>query len=151
MSVEFRFINEHNALFQHSIWGTAKKTVEIASNWIKIRAGTTPDTILQFRIVFWDVLPCKIIVDRRFRGTYFLHHQGWRQFWTSHSPPWKLEISQYYSIVAQRTWFWSMKLHSSWRDYSLWVRYEMFLPQLSSRHDGLCWESFCKSLSHYTE
>jgi hypothetical protein len=29
-----------------------------------------------FRIVFWDVLPCKMIVDRRFRGAYFLHHQG---------------------------------------------------------------------------
>jgi hypothetical protein len=26
-------------------------------------------------IVFWDVLPCKIIVDRRFRSTYCLHHQ----------------------------------------------------------------------------
>jgi hypothetical protein len=24
---------------------------------------------MTFRIVFWDVLPCKIIVDRRFRGT----------------------------------------------------------------------------------
>jgi hypothetical protein len=23
-----------------------------------------------YRIVFWDVLPCKIIVDRRFRGAY---------------------------------------------------------------------------------
>jgi hypothetical protein len=23
----------------------------------------------EFRIVFWDVLPCKIIVDRRFRRT----------------------------------------------------------------------------------
>jgi hypothetical protein len=23
---------------------------------------------MMFRIVFWDVLPCKIIVDRRFRG-----------------------------------------------------------------------------------
>jgi hypothetical protein len=29
-----------------------------------------------FRVVFWDMLPCKIIVDRRFRGTYCLHHQG---------------------------------------------------------------------------
>jgi hypothetical protein len=27
-------------------------------------------------IVFWDVLPCKIIVDRRFGGAYCLHHQG---------------------------------------------------------------------------
>jgi hypothetical protein len=28
---------------------------------------------MKFRIVFWDVLPCKIIVDRRFRGTCCLH------------------------------------------------------------------------------
>jgi hypothetical protein len=31
---------------------------------------------VKFRFVFWDVLPCKIIVDRRFRGTCCLHHQG---------------------------------------------------------------------------
>jgi hypothetical protein len=29
-----------------------------------------------FRIVFWDVLPCEMIVDRRFRGAYCLHHVG---------------------------------------------------------------------------
>jgi hypothetical protein len=29
---------------------------------------------MKFRIVFWDVLPCKIIADRRFRGTCCLHH-----------------------------------------------------------------------------
>jgi hypothetical protein len=27
---------------------------------------------MKFKIVFWDVLPCKIIVDRRFRGAYCL-------------------------------------------------------------------------------
>jgi hypothetical protein len=31
---------------------------------------------MMFRIVFWDVLPCKMIVDRHFRGTCCLHHQG---------------------------------------------------------------------------
>jgi hypothetical protein len=31
---------------------------------------------MKFRFVYWDVLPCKIIVDRRFRGTCCLHHQG---------------------------------------------------------------------------
>jgi hypothetical protein len=31
---------------------------------------------MMFRIVLWDVLPCKMIVDRRFRGAYCLHHQG---------------------------------------------------------------------------
>jgi hypothetical protein len=28
---------------------------------------------MKIRIVFWDVLPCKMIVDRRFRGAYCLH------------------------------------------------------------------------------
>jgi hypothetical protein len=31
-----------------------------------------------FRAVFWDILPCKMIVVRRFRGAYCLHHQGRR-------------------------------------------------------------------------
>jgi hypothetical protein len=30
---------------------------------------------MMFRIIFWDILPCKMIVDRRFRGAYCLHHQ----------------------------------------------------------------------------
>jgi len=47
---------------------------------------------MMFRAVFWVVLPCKMIVDRRFRGAYCLHHQGW-VIWTSYSPPWELEIS----------------------------------------------------------
>jgi hypothetical protein len=30
---------------------------------------------MKFSVVFWDILPCKIIVDRRFRGasTIILH------------------------------------------------------------------------------
>jgi hypothetical protein len=31
---------------------------------------------MMFRIVFWDVLRCKIIVDRRFRGAYCLPSLG---------------------------------------------------------------------------
>jgi hypothetical protein len=31
---------------------------------------------MMFRSVFWVILPCKMIVDRRFRGAYCLHHQG---------------------------------------------------------------------------
>jgi hypothetical protein len=49
---------------------------------------------MMFRIVFWDVLPCKIIVDLRFRGAYCLHHP-WhprRQFWTSNEI-WCSELS----------------------------------------------------------
>jgi hypothetical protein len=33
-------------------------------------------TVMKFRIAFWDVLPCKRIFDRRFRGTCCLQHQG---------------------------------------------------------------------------
>jgi hypothetical protein len=26
---------------------------------------------------FWDIVPCSlVVVDRRFRGAYYLHHQG---------------------------------------------------------------------------
>jgi hypothetical protein len=48
-----------------------KETYDIAQNSTQS---------VKFRFVFWDVLPCKIIVDRRFRGTCCLHHQGdeWR-------------------------------------------------------------------------
>jgi hypothetical protein len=28
---------------------------------------------MMFRAVFWVILPCKMIVDRRFRGEYCLH------------------------------------------------------------------------------
>jgi hypothetical protein len=49
---------------------------------------------MKFRFVFWDVLPCIIIVDQRFRGTCCLHDPR-RQIWTSYSPPWELEISHY--------------------------------------------------------
>jgi hypothetical protein len=36
---------------------------------------------MMFRVVFWDLLPCKIIVDRRFRGAYLLHHGGSTYLW----------------------------------------------------------------------
>jgi hypothetical protein len=31
---------------------------------------------IMFTVVFWDILPCKMIVDRRFRGACCLRHQG---------------------------------------------------------------------------
>jgi hypothetical protein len=44
------------------------------SNYVRFQILTAAS--MKFRIVFWDVLPCKIIVDRRFRVTCCLHHQG---------------------------------------------------------------------------
>jgi hypothetical protein len=59
---------------------------------------------LSFRIVFCDVLPCKIIVIPDDGGSTYLWKVGRqlfytavhprRQFWTSYSTPWEVEISQ---------------------------------------------------------
>jgi hypothetical protein len=47
--------------------------------------------MLVFRVVFWVILPCKMIVDWRFRGVYCLHHQGWvslaRKDWSLYRCP----------------------------------------------------------------
>jgi hypothetical protein len=42
---------------------------------VRWRTKVKSSAPLKFRIVFWVVLQCKIIVDRRFRGTRCLHHQ----------------------------------------------------------------------------
>jgi hypothetical protein len=64
--------------------------------WLALAIPSVQTNIYTFRVVFWDILPRKMIVDRRFRGVYCFHHQVYprRQLWTSYSPPWELEISQ---------------------------------------------------------
>jgi hypothetical protein len=42
---------------------------------VHVRLRVLTAVSMKFRFVFWDVLPCKIIVYRRFRGTFCLHHQ----------------------------------------------------------------------------
>jgi hypothetical protein len=59
------------------------KLTRIQWSWHERDNTTNNRLVMKFIIVFWDVLPCKIIVDRRFRGTCCPHHQGW----------WELEIS----------------------------------------------------------
>jgi hypothetical protein len=53
--------------------------------------------ILMIRAVFWVILPCKIIVDRRFRGAYCLHHP-----WSSGSITQKTALN--IILAAVRTW-----------------------------------------------
>jgi hypothetical protein len=48
----------------------------LTTQCIFVRFQVLVSASMMFRIVFWDVLPCKIIVYRRFRGAYCLHHQG---------------------------------------------------------------------------
>jgi hypothetical protein len=45
-------------------------------NATHVRFQVLKEASMKLRFVFWDVLPCKIIVDRCFRGTCCLHHQG---------------------------------------------------------------------------
>jgi hypothetical protein len=53
-----------------------------------------------FRIVFWDVLPCKIMVDNYFTSQ--------KTFWTSYSQPWELEIWN-----SKPLWMGTSFLHTS--------------------------------------
>jgi hypothetical protein len=77
---------------------------------------------MMFRIVFWDVLPCKIIVNRRFRGAYCLHHQGWRQY-----TPLK-----FYTAVHPRRQFWTDENDDVLALYFQWI--EKLFVQLLNIH-----------------
>jgi hypothetical protein len=44
-------------------------STEFVIKYYLVRFQVLTATSMKFRIVFWDVLPCKIIVDRRFRDT----------------------------------------------------------------------------------
>jgi hypothetical protein len=57
---------------------------------------------IMFRIVFWDVLPCKIIVDRRFRGTYCPDDGGSKYLWN-------VGRQLFYTAVQPRRQFWTWK------------------------------------------
>jgi hypothetical protein len=45
------------------------------NNYALMRFQVLTTVSTKFRFVFWDVLPCKIIVDRRFRGTCCHHYR----------------------------------------------------------------------------
>jgi hypothetical protein len=53
-----------------------------------------------FRAVFWVVLPCKMIVDWRFRGTYCLHHQGWVSRATEGSRFYRCRVTRWSVVVG---------------------------------------------------
>jgi hypothetical protein len=53
-------------------------------SWVLYTSGSQTElaqqravAFIMFRIVFWDVLPCKMIVDRRFRAAYCFRHPWW--------------------------------------------------------------------------
>jgi hypothetical protein len=64
------FSATHNREFAH-FFSKYKRLYRIKLKFVRFQVLTAAS--MMFRIVFWDVMPCKIIVDRRFRGTYCLH------------------------------------------------------------------------------
>jgi hypothetical protein len=59
---------------KHS-WSDLRFIVRSREGWRRfVRFQVLTAASMMFRIVFWDVLPCKMIVDRRFRRAYCLHH-----------------------------------------------------------------------------
>jgi hypothetical protein len=86
---------------------------------------------MKFTIVFWDVLPSKIIVDRRFRGTCCLHPWWWmpvhprRQFWTSISNLiynifWECHEPSIYLILQAMCSLWRMTQNKQVTVIELW-------------------------------
>jgi hypothetical protein len=58
------------------------------------------EDIHMFRAVFWVVLPCQSIVDRRFRGAYCLHHQGWVSRATEGSRLYRCRVTRWSVVVG---------------------------------------------------
>jgi hypothetical protein len=56
---------------------TSCPRIIILQKTLHLRFQVLTAASMMFRAVFWVILPCKMIVGRRFRGAYCLHHQGW--------------------------------------------------------------------------
>jgi hypothetical protein len=88
-----------------TVFSCNRQMSAVGQNTLRFKVLTAAS--MKFRIVFWDVLLCKIIVDRRFRGTYCLHHQGWnvvRQlFYTAVHPRRQFWAKYVELILAPRT------------------------------------------------
>jgi hypothetical protein len=67
----------HNFLSYNHYFRKCFKLEYRKNVFIVVRFQVLTAASMMFRAVFWVVLPCKVIVDRRFRGAYCLHHQGW--------------------------------------------------------------------------
>jgi hypothetical protein len=59
---------------------------------------------MKFRFVFWNVLPCKIIVHRHFRGTCCLHH---RPDDGGSTYLWNVDQQLFYMAVHPRRQIWT--------------------------------------------
>jgi hypothetical protein len=87
-------------------------------NMIQVRSVAMLKQILcmTFR-VFYDVAPCSHVeVDRRFRGTYFLHHQGDVFITLMMETVGTSESSVHFNVTTQRYNSEDSKLHTHRRE-----------------------------------
>jgi hypothetical protein len=66
---------DHNRWSEGKISENDTQYVKTPPSSLKVRFQDLTAASIMFRVVFWDILPCKIIVDRCFRGVYCLHHR----------------------------------------------------------------------------
>jgi hypothetical protein len=95
--------------------------------WSWCQLGITPDSVrfqvltaasMKFIFVFWDVLPCKIIVDRLFRGTCCLHHQGDRLIMEAAHASETSVYNYFHGSTSQKTNLNSWLVHQTfWQSY----------------------------------
>jgi hypothetical protein len=123
-----------------------------------------------FRVVFWDILPCKIIVARRFRGANCHHHPGGSTYL------WNVGRQSFYTAVYPRRQLWTSGDFSSdltLSDFFLWGYYKdtvystnpwslgnwdtilnRQLPTLTHKHFAVCTrcskKGVCLSLRSWT-
>jgi hypothetical protein len=71
----------------------------------KVRFQVLTAASMKFTFFFWDVLPCKIIVERRFRGTCCLHH--YRPDDGGSTYLWNVGRQLFYTAVHPRTQIWA--------------------------------------------
>jgi hypothetical protein len=100
LSIGFKFPNQNSVLISHlthacytyrpahASWidCTWRRVHTVKLFIMQVRFQVLTAASMKFRFVFWDVMPCKIIVYRRFRCTFCLHHQGNEWWWRQHVP-----------------------------------------------------------------
>jgi hypothetical protein len=42
--------------------------------WVKFLSSIGQIKRISKMTAFWDIVPCSLVVDRRFRGVYYFHH-----------------------------------------------------------------------------
>jgi hypothetical protein len=100
------------------------------ANEYNVRFQVLTAASMMFRVVFWDVLPCKMIVDRRFRGAYCLHPWWW-QLWTNEYNIVSLQSCVF--LVPPKVYSTAKFKLNSGKSYLIlqWHHYELHVQQMN--------------------